>query len=81
LLKREKPMPRKVFVGTMLTMFSLFLAFLVNYIILDQPFYTVTSRPPFGKEPLQPLATLVAISLLVIGLVLVFTGIKRMESK
>lgn len=74
-------MPWRVFVGSMLTMLSLFIAFLFNYTILGQPYYTDTSRPPFGKEALQPLATLLAITLLVLGLALVFTGLKRMESK
>jgi len=53
-------------------MFSLFIAFLFNYTILGQP---------LGKEALQPPATLLSIALLVLGLALVFTGLKRMESK
>jgi len=64
-------MPWRVFVGSMLTMLSLFIAFLFDYIILGQP---------FGRE-LQHTATLLAIALLVLGLVLAFTGLKRMESK
>lgn len=74
-------MPRRVFVGSLLTMLSLFIAFLVNFTILGQPLFTDTSRPPFGREALQPPATLLAITLLVFGLVLVFTGLKRMETK
>jgi len=74
-------MPWKVFVGSMLTMLSLFLAFFVNYIILDQPFYTVTSRPPFGKEPLHPLATISSIAMLGLGLAFIFTGLRKMETQ
>jgi len=81
LLKREKPMPWRVFVGSMLTMLSLFVAFLLNFTILGQPYHTDTTRPPFGRETLQPLAVLLAITLLVSGLVLVFSGLKKMESK
>jgi len=65
----------------MLTMLSLFGAFLLNYTIFGQPYYTDTSRPPFGREALQPTATLLAMALLVLGLVLVFTGLKKMETK
>jgi len=74
-------MPWRVFVGSMLTMLSLFIAFIFNYTILGQPYYTDTSHPPFGKEALQPTATLLTIALLVLGLALVFTGLKKMESK
>jgi len=74
-------MPWRVFVGSMLTMLSLFIAFLFNYTILDQPYYTVTSGPPFGKESLHPLATLLSIALLVSGLIFVFTSLKKMETK
>jgi len=81
LLKREKPMPWRIFFGSMLTMLSLFIAFLLNFTILGQPYYTDTSRPPFGRESLQPTAILLAVVLLVSGLVLVFTGLKKMESK
>jgi len=81
LLKRERPMPWRVFVGSMLTMLSLFIAFLLNFTILGQPYYTDTSRTPFGKEALQPSATLFAIALLVLGLVLVFSGLQKMEKK
>jgi len=80
-MKREKPMPWRVFVGSMLTMVSLAIAFVFNFIILGQPYYTDTSRPPFGREAMQPSATLLAVALLVLGLTLVFTGLKRMEAK
>jgi len=62
-------------------MLSLFIAFFLNYTILGQPFFTDTSRPPFGREALQPTATLLAIAFLVLGLVLVFSGLKKMETK
>lgn len=78
-MKREKPMPWRVFVGSLLVMLSLFVGFAFNYTILGQPFRTETWKPPFGKEALQPAATLVAISLLALGLVLVFSGLKKME--
>jgi len=74
-------MPWRVFIGSMLTMLSLFIAFVFNFIILGQPYYTDTSRPPFGREALQPTATFLAIALLVLGLALVFTGLKKMETR
>jgi hypothetical protein len=80
-LKREKPMPWRIFFGSMLTMLSLFIGFIFNYTILRQPYYTNTAVPPFGREALQSLATLLTIALLVLGLVLVFTGLKKMEIK
>jgi len=73
-------MPWRVFVGSMLTMLSLFIAFLLNFTILRQSLAD-TSGPPFGRVPLQPPATLLATILLVLGLVLVFTGLKKMETK
>jgi len=81
LLKKEKPMPWRVFVGSMLTMLSLFIAFFLNYTILGQPYYTDIRRSPFGREALQPAATLLAMTLLVLGLALVFTGLKKMETR
>jgi hypothetical protein len=74
-------MPWKVFAGSMLTMLSLFIAFFFNYTILGQPHNFDVSTPPFGRIPLQPLATLLAIALLLLGLLLVFTGLKKMEAK
>jgi len=74
-------MPWRLFFGSVLTMLSLFIAFALNYTILGQPYYTDTSRPPFGREALLPAATLFALALLVFGLVLVFTGLRKMESK
>lgn len=65
----------------MLTMLSLFIAFIFNYTIFGQPYYTDASHPPFGKEPLHPLTNLLAIALLVLGLALVFTSLKKIESK
>jgi len=62
-------------------MLSPFIAFILNYTILGQPYNTPTWIPPFGREALQPLATLLAIVLLVSGLALVFTGLRKMESK
>jgi len=53
-------------------MFSLFIAFIFNYTILGQS---------LGKGALQPAATLLSIALLVLGLALIFTGLKKMESK
>jgi len=74
-------MPWRVFIGSMLTMLSLFIAFLLNFILLGQPYRTDVTRPPFGREALQPTATMLALWLLVLGLVLVFIGLKKMETK
>jgi len=72
-------MPWRVFIGSLLVMLSLFVGFAFNYTILGQPFRTDTSRPPFGREALQPAATLLAIALLISGLVLVFAGLNQMK--
>lgn len=74
-------MPWRVFIGSTLTMLSLFIGFLFNYTILDQPYYTNTAIPPFGRQALLPTATLLTIAFLALGLALVFTGLKKMESK
>jgi hypothetical protein len=67
--------------GSLLIMLSLFVGFAFNYIILDQPFRTDTTRPPFGREALQPLATMLTIILLVAGLIIVYLGFRTMETK
>jgi len=80
LQKKEKPMPWRVFIGVLLVMISLFIGFAFNYTILGQPFRTDTTRPPFGREALQPIATILTIVLLAAGLVMVYLGLKKMES-
>ena len=79
--KKEKPMPWRVLIGSLLIMLSLFVGFAFNYTILGQPFRTDTLKPPFGREALQPMATLVTIILLAAGLVIVYLGLKKMETK
>ena len=74
-------MPWSVFIGLLLVMFSLFVGFAFNYTILGQPFRTDTSKPPFGREALQPVATVLIIALLVMGLVLVYTGLRKNETR
>jgi len=74
-------MPWRVFIGSLLVMLSLFVGFAFNYTILGQPFRTDTTRPPFGREALQPVATVIIIVLLAAGLVLAFAGLKKMETK
>jgi len=81
LLKKEKPMPWRVLIGSLLIMLSLFVGLAFNYTILGQPFRTDTTKPPFGREALTPIATLLNIALLLLGLGLVFTGLRQMESK
>jgi len=80
LQKKEKPMPWRVLIGSLLIMLSLFVGFVFNYTILGQPFRTDTTRPPFGREALQPIATLLTIALLICGLALVFFGLNQMKS-
>lgn len=77
--KKERQMPWILLLGSILVMLSLFVGFAFNYTILDQPFRTDTSRPPFGREALQPIATILTIALLVAGLVLVYAGIDKMK--
>lgn len=74
-------MPWRVFIGSLLVMLSLFVGFAFNYTILGQPFSTDTTRPPFGREALQPIATMLTIALLAAGLVIVYLGLKQMENK
>jgi len=66
-------MPWRVFVGSMLTMLSLLIAFLLNYTVLGQPYRS--------NMALHPIATILSIVLLVLGMTLVFMGLKKMESK
>ena len=79
--KKERLMPWTVLIGSLLLMFSLFVGLALNYTILDQPFRTDTSRPPFGREALQPLATVLTIILFAAGLVMIYLGLKKMENR
>jgi hypothetical protein len=79
LQKREKPMPWTLLIGSLLIMLSLFVGFASNYTILGQPYHTESSKPPFGREALQPMATVLTIILLAAGLVMVYLGLKKME--
>lgn len=81
LLKKEKPMPWTVLIGSLLIMLSLFAGLAFNYTILGQPFRTETSKPPFGREALQPVAIVFTIVVLALGLVIVYLGLKKMETK
>jgi hypothetical protein len=81
LQKKERLMPRMALMGSLLVMLSLFVGFAFNYIILNQPFRTDTTRPPFGREALQPVATMLTIILLVAGLIMVYLGFRTMETK
>jgi O-antigen/teichoic acid export membrane protein len=81
LQKKEKPMPWRVLIGSLLIMLSLFVGLAFNYTILGQPFRTDTTKPPFGREALQPIATVLTIVLLAAGLVIVYLGLKQMENK
>jgi O-antigen/teichoic acid export membrane protein len=81
LQKKEKPMPLRVLIGSLLIMLSLFVGLAFNYTILGQPFRTDTTKPPFGREALQPIATVLTIVLLAAGLVIVYLGLKQMENK
>jgi len=74
-------MPWTVLIGSLLLMFSLFVGLALNYTILDQPFRTDTSRPPFGREALQPLATVLTIILFAAGLVMVYIGLRKTETR
>jgi len=74
-------MPWRVIFGSLLIMVSLFVGLGLNYTILGQPFRTDTTKPPFGREALQPIATVVTIVLLAAGLVMVYLGLKQMENK
>lgn len=81
LLKKEKPMPWRVLIGSLLIMLSLFVGFAFNYTILGQPFRTESSKPPFGREALQPVATILTIIFLAAGSVMVYLGLKEMETR
>jgi uncharacterized membrane protein (DUF485 family) len=79
LQKKERMMSWPVLIGSLLVMLSLFAGLAFNYTILDQPFRTDTTRPPFGREALQPAATVLTIILFTAGLVMVYLGLKKME--
>ena len=79
--KKERLMPWTVLIGSLLLMFSLFVGLAFNYTILDQPFYTDTWRPPFGREALQPIASVITVILFAAGLVMVYLGLKKMETR
>jgi len=76
-MEKEKPLPWSVFIGCVLTMLSLFLAFAVNITILGQPLRTLTDLPPYGRDLLQPIANVLALALIVLGIVLMYTGLKK----
>lgn len=74
-------MPWTMLIGSVLMMLSLFVGLAFNYTVLDQPFRTNTAYPPFGREALQPLATVLTIILFAAGLVMIYLGLKKMETK
>jgi len=78
-MEREKPLPWRVFVGCILTMLSLVIALTLNVTVLGQSIKTNLGVPPYGRELLQPLANLTALTLLVLGIVLMYTGFKKTE--
>lgn len=81
LLKKEKPMRWTVLIGSLLIMLSLFVGLAFNYTILGQPYNPSSSKPPFGREALQPVATILTIVFLAAGLVMVYLGLKEMETR
>jgi len=78
-MEKEKPLPWRAFIGAALTMLSLVIAFVLNVTILGQSIRTSTALPPYGRELLQPLANLTAFILLVLGILLMYTGLKRAD--
>jgi len=78
-MEREKPLPWRAFVGCVLTILSLVIAFILNVTILGQSIRTNAALPPYGRELLQPLANLTALVLLILGIVLMYSGFKKAE--
>jgi len=76
-MEKEKPLPWRAFIGAVLTMLSLFIAFALNITILGQPLRASTALPPYGRDLLQPAANLLALFLIILGIVLMYTGFKK----
>ncbi len=74
-------MPWILLIGALLVMVSLFAGLAVNYTILGQPFHTDTTRSPFGREALQPIATALTVVLFIAGLVLVYVGLGKTKTE
>jgi len=78
-MEKERPLPWRAFIGCALTMLSLFIAFALNITIFGQSFRVNAALPPYGRELLQPLANLTNLVLLVLGIILMYTGLKKAE--
>jgi len=81
-MEKERPLPWRAFIGCALTMLSLFIAFALNITIFGQSIKAANPYlPPYGRELLQPLANLMALVLLIVGIFLMYSGFKETESK
>jgi hypothetical protein len=69
-MERAKSLPWLVFVGCILTMVSLFVAFGINT-------YLVSSSSDMYRS--RPLANLVGAGALILGVVLMFVGYRKAE--
>lgn len=72
-MEREKPLPWRAFIGCALTVMSLYAAVLLNLTVLGK-----TVKP---LDPLEPATNLLALAGLVVGIVLIFSGLKEKESE
>jgi hypothetical protein len=68
-MERSKPLPWMVFIGCILTMASLFAVFGLNIFLSDTN----------GIYRSQPLANLVGIVVLLLGIILVYAGSRKAE--
>lgn len=62
-MEREKPLSLTVFIGCILTMMSLFLAYALNKTIF--------------RQSMQQLPSLIALAVLVLGIFLMFVGLRK----
>lgn len=69
-MEREKPLPWTAFIGCALTMLSLVIALVINVTILKQSIRT---------NIFQPLASLLALTLLILGIVLMYEGLRKID--
>ena len=69
-MEREKPLPWTAFIGCALTMLSLVIALVLNVTVLGQS---------IGTNMSQPLASLLALILLILGIVLMYEGLRKID--
>ena len=68
-MEKEKPLPWRAFIGAVPTMLSLIMVFVLNVIIVEST----------GAYRSQPPANLAALVLLILGIILLYTGSRKID--